>query len=91
MRVNNVIRSSFSLTTTSKTLIWAMFGMGDSEYTNVEHEDESNAYILRSVITANIGSVLFGVFVFSTAVVLMNLLIAMMANTFQEIQVSVPF
>ncbi|XP_064611626.1 short transient receptor potential channel 3-like [Liolophura sinensis] len=70
---------------TMRTLTWAMFGMGDSASTDIEAEPNPS-FPLRPDIIANIGSILFMIFVFATAVVLMNLLIAMMANTFQDIQ-----
>ena len=44
----------------------------------------------RIVVVETVGYYLYGVYVFASMIVLLNLLIAVMSNTFNEVQVGVP-
>lgn len=67
---------------TTSTLFWAAFGMGNSAAPNIEHEGRHHMVEL-------VGYILYGVYILGAVVVLINMLIAMMSNTFEEIQVRI--
>ena len=46
---------------------------------------------MRAVAVETVGYYLYGVYVFASMIVLLNLLIAVMSNTFNEVQVLAPF
>ncbi|XP_059175645.1 short transient receptor potential channel 7-like, partial [Physella acuta] len=80
-----------SFTSTLSTLTWSMFGLGDKEHPKVEEQGQLHATSLtnnpdRSGGASTVGYYLYGIYVFCTTVVLLNLLIAVMSNTFQEVQ-----
>lgn len=72
-------------------LVWGMFGMGESNAPDLKdngaplHSIVNNMEAKKDTIVA-FGYALYGTFIFASTIVLMNLLIAVMANTFQEIQ-----
>lgn len=72
-------------------LVWGMFGMGESNAPDLKnngaplHSIVNNISAKRETIVI-FGYILYGTFIFASTIVLMNLLIAVMANTFQEIQ-----
>ncbi|XP_046362043.1 short transient receptor potential channel 3-like isoform X3 [Haliotis rufescens] len=82
-------RSFGSFEATISTLTWSMFGMGDSSapatdgqgplasLTNNPHRDAG---------VTTIGYYLYAIYVFAAMIVLLNLLIAVMSNTFEEVQ-----
>lgn len=70
----------FSLLKTTGTLFWAAFGMGNSAAPQVEKGG-------RHSMVELVGYILYGVYILGAVVVLINMLIAMMSNTFEEIQV----
>ncbi|CAG5122774.1 unnamed protein product, partial [Candidula unifasciata] len=89
---------------TTGTLFWAAFGMGNSKAPEILHGDfEENGkkekvehrarggQILdrgHLAVIETVGYILYGVYILGAVVVLINMLIAMMSNTFEEIQKS---
>ncbi|XP_022084872.1 LOW QUALITY PROTEIN: short transient receptor potential channel 4-like [Acanthaster planci] len=73
---NNAFTDVFQ---TLQALIWAIFGLTDLSNTKVKTEFGHN-------VTEFIGATMFGVYCIITIVVLLNLLIAMMNDSFQKIQ-----
>ena len=63
-----------------QALIWAIFGLTELSNTKVKDEYGHN-------VTEFIGATMFGAYCIITIVVLLNLLIAMMNDSFQKIQV----
>ena len=84
---------AFSPGGTMGYLVWGMFGMGESNAPDLKkhgaplHSIINNMDAKKKTIVI-FGYLLYGTFIFASTIVLMNLLIAVMANTFQEIQVS---
>lgn len=83
----------FSIANTMSTLFWATFGMGD---TKAAHLDDrflaSQDHLVRThsvhhKLTVPMGYLLFWSYIGSAVVVMLNMLIAMMSNSFQEIYV----
>ncbi|XP_076449975.1 short transient receptor potential channel 6-like [Babylonia areolata] len=68
-----------NLAKTTGTLFWAAFGMGNSAAPEIKAGGRHN-------MVEMIGYVLYGVYILVAVVVLINMLIAMMSNTFEEIQ-----
>lgn len=62
-----------------QTLYWSMYGLVDLEHAELEEKHE---------ITELIGKLMFGSYSFIEFIVLLNLLIAMMSNSYQNISVS---
>ncbi|KAH9496262.1 Short transient receptor putative channel 6 [Bulinus truncatus] len=86
---------------TTGTLFWAAFGMGNSQAPaikedKVDNENNSSQGGATSEITDSellkviemVGYILYGVYILGAVVVLINMLIAMMSNTFEDIQKS---
>ncbi|XP_038055091.1 short transient receptor potential channel 4-like [Patiria miniata] len=73
---NNAFTDVFQ---TLQALIWALFGLTDLSNTKVKPEYGHN-------VTEFIGATMFGVYCITTIIVLLNLLIAMMNDSFQKIQ-----
>ncbi|GFR64625.1 short transient receptor potential channel 3 [Elysia marginata] len=89
---NTCITSNFgSFSSTLNTLTWSMFGMGSQDAPKLSFKHHSPVYSLtnnpgKTSGAATVGRYLYGIYVFCTMVVLLNLLIAVMSNTFQEVQ-----
>ncbi|CAI9734239.1 short transient receptor potential channel 3-like [Octopus vulgaris] len=66
------------LLTTFETLFWAAFGMGNPKAP--KSTGKSNHLV------ETVGNLMYGVYIIGAVVVLINMLIAMMSNTFEEIQ-----
>ncbi|CAL1528596.1 unnamed protein product, partial [Lymnaea stagnalis] len=79
-----------SFTTTLSTLTWSVFGLGDVRAPELKDSEVKVSSLTnnpdRSLGAATVGFYLYGIYVFCTTVVLLNLLIAVMSNTFQEVQ-----
>ncbi|XP_055899528.1 uncharacterized protein LOC106062840 isoform X1 [Biomphalaria glabrata] len=81
---------------TTGTLFWAAFGMGNSQAPAIKEETNSSQDNGDSEITDSellkvievVGYILYGVYILGAVVVLINMLIAMMSNTFEDIQKS---
>ncbi|XP_067655536.1 short transient receptor potential channel 7-like [Haliotis asinina] len=69
-----------NLMQTSGTLFWAAFGMGNSEAPRISEGGSHK-------VVEMVGFILYGVYILGAVVVLINMLIAMMSNTFEEIQI----
>ncbi|XP_048242229.1 short transient receptor potential channel 7-like [Haliotis rufescens] len=69
-----------NLMQTSGTLFWAAFGMGNSEAPKISEGGSHK-------VVEMVGFILYGVYILGAVVVLINMLIAMMSNTFEEIQI----
>ncbi|XP_070207798.1 short transient receptor potential channel 7-like isoform X2 [Littorina saxatilis] len=71
------------------TLTWSVFGLGSVDApaltTNGPVTSLTNNPV-RSVAVETVGYYLYGVYVFASMIVLLNLLIAVMSNTFNEVQ-----
>uniref|UniRef100_A0A2C9M6I9 Ion transport domain-containing protein n=1 Tax=Biomphalaria glabrata TaxID=6526 RepID=A0A2C9M6I9_BIOGL len=91
-RCQNDFFSSF--TDTLSTLTWSVFGLGNIDAPRMKDDSAEHEHPVstltnnpqRSHSTATVGIYLYGLFIFCTNVVLLNLLIAVMSNTFQEVQ-----
>ncbi len=92
---NSVSISLFSSTATFYTLFWALFGMSSNNVTIVE-EELADVYpgheFLRvdnsAFMISSLGSVLYAIYNACMIIILLNMLIAMMSKSFDEIQVS---
>ena len=79
---------------TLKSLFWATFGMGDTRAPLFDKRllstDEPliDSHSTHHPLTVTIGYGLLWFYIAGTVVVLLNMLIAMMSNSFQEIYVS---
>lgn len=83
---------TFSFTNTLSTLTWSVFGMGSVEAPSLNGNGSVDSLTnnpTRSSGVATVGHYLYGVYVFASMIVLLNLLIAVMSNTFNEVQVRV--
>ncbi|XP_065321156.1 short transient receptor potential channel 4-like [Gordionus sp. m RMFG-2023] len=87
------IPSFTTLVQTYKTLFWALFGMSPIESADVvisNYDSEKNA-IIDSVkdehsYTQTVGYILFAVFHLIAIIIFLNIMIAMMSNSFQKVQ-----
>ncbi|CAG5122593.1 unnamed protein product, partial [Candidula unifasciata] len=80
-----------SFSSTLSTLTWSMFGMGSVDVPSLKKDMTGPVSSLTNNVelskgAAQVGNYLYGIYVFCTAVVMLNLLIAVMSNTFQEVQ-----
>ncbi|XP_035826185.1 short transient receptor potential channel 7 [Aplysia californica] len=82
-----------SFSSTISTLTWSMFGMGSVSVPSLNDYEGENVPVYsltnhpgKSTGASTVGHYLYGIYVFCTMVVLLNLLIAVMSNTFQEVQ-----
>ncbi|PVD35554.1 hypothetical protein C0Q70_02517 [Pomacea canaliculata] len=78
-----------SFTNTLSTLTWSVFGMGSVEAPSLNGNGSVDSLTnnpTRSSGVATVGHYLYGVYVFASMIVLLNLLIAVMSNTFNEVQ-----
>ena len=76
-----------------RTLFWATFGMGDTQAAHLDnrllaHHDLIATHSVHYSMTVPMGYLLFWTYIASAVVVMLNMLIAMMSNSFQEIYVS---
>ncbi|XP_069112758.1 short transient receptor potential channel 7-like [Argopecten irradians] len=70
-------------------LVWSLLGFGPGEAPDLHYDAPMTSLTnnpSRGVFVVALGYILYGIYVFAALVVLMNLLIAVMSNTFQEIQ-----
>lgn len=71
-------------------LIWSLLGFGEGNTPNLNRSAPLSSIknnSSRITLTEWFGYAIYGLYVFAAIVVLMNLLIAVMSNTFQEVQV----
>ena len=79
---------------TLSSLFWATFGMGDTRATLLDNrylgveKDLITTHTTHHPLTVIVGYFLFWVYISASVVVLLNMIIAMMSNSFQEIYVS---
>lgn len=74
--------SPFSVEESFKTLFWAIFGLSEVKSVVINYKHK---------FIENIGYVLYGVYNVTMVIVLLNMLIAMINSSFQEIEVKNPF
>lgn len=74
--------SPFSIEESFKTLFWAIFGLSEVKSVVINYNHK---------FIENIGYVLYGVYNVTMVIVLLNMLIAMINSSFQEIEVKIPF
>lgn len=74
--------SAFSVEESFKTLFWAIFGLSEVKSVVINYKHK---------FIENIGYVLYGVYNVTMVIVLLNMLIAMINSSFQEIEVKIPF
>ncbi|XP_063408615.1 short transient receptor potential channel 7-like [Mytilus trossulus] len=70
-------------------LVWSLFGFGPGEAPELNKDAPMSSLTnnpSRNVYTENLGYLLYGTYVFAALIVLMNLLIAVMSVTFEEVQ-----
>lgn len=70
-------------------LIWSLLGFGEGNTPNLNRSAPLSSITNNSsriTLTEWFGYAIYGLYVFAAIVVLMNLLIAVMSNTFQEVQ-----
>lgn len=70
----------FSLFEILQTLYWSMYGLIELDHTELKEKHE---------VTELIGKLMFGSYSWIAFIVLLNLLIAMMSNSYQNISVSI--
>lgn len=68
----------FRFNETINFLFWTMFGVANQDYVDMPE------YVLAEFI----GRILYGIFTLVIVIVLLNMLIAMITNSFQKIEVS---
>lgn len=71
-------------------LIWSLLGFGEGNTPDLNRTAPLSSITNNSsriTLTEWFGYAIYGLYVFAAIVVLMNLLIAVMSNTFQEVQV----
>lgn len=71
-------------------LIWSLMGFGEGKTPDLNRSAPLSSITnnpSRITLTEWFGYAIYGLYVFAAIVVLMNLLIAVMSNTFQEVQV----
>ncbi|XP_064635517.1 short transient receptor potential channel 7-like isoform X2 [Lineus longissimus] len=72
------------------TLFWSTFGLGNAEAPRLSPIDNNDVYVEVLPVGDNlvviVGYVLYGIYIMFTVVVLINMLIAMMSSTFEEIR-----
>ena len=77
------------------TLFWALFGLGNPSDPRLRHNGTSNATDDGGkggyLITESFGTMLYMIYYVVMGLVMLNMLIAMMSNSFQEINVSSAF
>lgn len=78
---------SFRFFATLLTLFWSLFGMADQTDPNIKDEFKSRGNDYG--FTSGVGTVMFAIYHIVMSLVMLNMLIAMMSNSFQEIEVSV--
>ena len=72
-------------------LVWSLFGFGPGEAPDLNKDAPMSSLTnnpSRNRYTEYLGYILYGLNVFAALVVLMNLLIAVMSLTFEEVQVT---
>ncbi|XP_041465629.1 short transient receptor potential channel 3-like [Lytechinus variegatus] len=74
------------------TLFWALFGLGNPADPRLHHNSTSNATVSMTaggkggyLITESFGTMLYMIYYVVMGLVMLNMLIAMMSNSFQEI------
>jgi hypothetical protein len=81
-----------SVTRSFDTLFWSMFGMGDPKAYAMDERHLAMGQVTSHTAHSNIlplaGYVLYSAYMAMMVIVSMNMLIAMMSNSFQEIHVS---
>lgn len=78
----------FRLKATFKSLFWAIFGMGEPDYAQVIVSSEGNeSEAEEHFFTEGVGYTLWGLYHLITVVILLNMVIAMMTESYQRVQV----
>ena len=88
---SHILHIYFRFKQTVFLLIWSLFGFGPGEAPDLIYSQPMSSLTnnpSRNSTTVGFGYIIYGLYVFAALVVLMNLLIAVMSNTFQEVQVS---
>ena len=71
-------------------LVWSLFGFGPEDAPDLDNDGPMSSLTnnpSRNAYTVYMGYIFYGVYVFAALIVLMNLLIAVMSVTFEEVQV----
>lgn len=87
---SEAILKTCRFTETIFVLIWSLLGFGEGNTPDLNRNAPLSSITnnpSRITHTEWFGYVIYGLYVFAAIVVLMNLLIAVMSNTFQEVQV----
>ena len=66
---------------TFQTVFWALFGMGDADVVELGES-------IRGGLTTRVGYFVFGVYNIAAVIICLNMLIAMMSSSFQNVLVS---
>ena len=85
-----IILYRFSLKGTLLLLVWSLFGFGPEDAPDLDNDGPMSSLTnnpSRNAYTVYVGYIFYGVYVFAALIVLMNLLIAVMSVTFEEVQV----
>ena len=84
-----MIHLNFSLGDTYKTLFWTLFNYGEPKYAEVVVGNEmSKNEMVKHKMTEGMGYILYGTYNVISVIVLLNMLIAMMAHSYDAIEVS---
>ncbi|XP_054709431.1 short transient receptor potential channel 4-like [Uloborus diversus] len=75
-----------TLRSTFKTLFWAIFGMGEPDFAQIVVASRNESEPKEHLFTEGVGYSLWGFYHMVTVVVLLNMLIAMMTESYQNIQ-----
>ncbi|XP_078599585.1 short transient receptor potential channel 4-like isoform X1 [Branchiostoma floridae x Branchiostoma japonicum] len=67
-------------------LFWSLFGLGSKDTLSLEVNPKAGDALLQEhTLTMNVGAALYGLYLVVAVVVLLNMLIAMMSNSYQHI------
>lgn len=80
----------FRLRGTFKSLFWAIFGMGEPDFAQIVVGIKVNETYTKTgdhIFTEGVGYTLWGLYQMVTAVILLNMVIAMMTESYQRVQV----
>lgn len=80
LKVSNVLFDLCSVVDTFRTVFWSLFGRGEPSVVQLNGYDNT--------LTEDIGYIIYGAYNVASVTVLLNMLIAMMTRSFENIAVS---
>ncbi len=87
----------FSLRNSYKTLFWTLFNYGDPDHADIVVDNtkvssiNGTVPVVKHKVTEGIGYLIYGTYNVLCVIVLLNMLIAMMARSYSQIEVLRPY